>query len=86
MTGCVNQSKRQQSSTDEKIINLVGTNLSATDLECVCHSSSPLLPTSSGCGLLVWQDRGLHIIHKYLSNCDVIITWIIMASPLHPPR
>jgi len=62
---------------NEKIINLVGTNLSATDLECVS-----LFRTSSSHKQWVWlylsgcsvQDRGLHIIHKYLSNRDVIIT------------
>ena len=61
---------------NNKEIDLGGTRLSATDLECV----SLFLTSSShkqwvklhlrNCYI---QDRGLHTIHKYLKNCDVII-------------
>ncbi|XP_065886389.1 protein NLRC5-like [Dysidea avara] len=67
---------------NNKVMNLSGTSLSATDLECVS-----LFLTSSSHKQWVdlnlinryIQDRGLHTIHKYLKNCDVIINnlWLI---------
>ncbi|XP_065885615.1 protein NLRC5-like isoform X2 [Dysidea avara] len=66
---------------NKKKINLRWTSLSATDLECV----SLFLTSSShkqwvklhlrDCYI---QDRGLHTIHKYLKNCDVIINNLLL--------
>ena len=67
---------------NNKVINLSGTSLSATDLECVSlflTSSSHKQWVELNLISCYIQDRGLHTIHKYLKNCDVIINtlWLI---------
>ncbi|XP_065885602.1 protein NLRC3-like isoform X1 [Dysidea avara] len=67
---------------NNKEINLSSSRLSATDLECVSlflTSSSHKQWVKLNLMLCYIQDRGLHTIHKYLKNCDVIINnlWLI---------
>ena len=67
----------------KKEIDLSGTNLSATDLECLS-----LFITFSSYIQWVWldldscyiQDRGLHFIHKYLAGSNLIINTLWLTN------
>ena len=67
----------------ERRINLHWTSLSVTDVECTSlfltfssHKQWVFL-NLSGCSI---QDRGIYILHKYLNNCDVILTELWLGN------